>query len=241
MAATGARAARATACRIPRCAARTSSPTPRRRSRRSTSLRERLPVRARRGARRALSASSCRAASRCCPGGPTIVLDVAHNPHAARALAGDARRDGLSPADDRRVRHARRQGHRRRDRGGARAHRSLVRRDAAAAARRRRRARCATRSRRPASRLRRSARSTTSRAAFARRAGAAGEADRIVVFGSFLTVAAALAARERRRGRARRAWPTRIADSCRSRRRRAEAHARAAAWSARSCSRSRPR
>ena len=46
------------------------------------------------------------------PGRPAIVLDVAHNPHAARALADALGAMGFHPRDDRRVRHARRQGHR---------------------------------------------------------------------------------------------------------------------------------
>ena len=36
-----------------------------------------------------------RGASRCCPAGRPIVLDVAHNPHAARVLSARARRDGI--------------------------------------------------------------------------------------------------------------------------------------------------
>ena len=62
----GAAAARGTGCRSRRCAALASSPTPRRRWPRSTRLRERLPVSHGRGARRPRRASSCRGASRCC-------------------------------------------------------------------------------------------------------------------------------------------------------------------------------
>ena len=46
------------------------------------------------------------------PGRPTVVLDVAHNPHAARALADALGAMGYHPQTHRGVRHARRQGHR---------------------------------------------------------------------------------------------------------------------------------
>ena len=123
------------------------------------------------------------------------MLDVAHNPHAARVLAAALGAMGFIAAHDRRVRHARRQGHRRRRRGdrargstagtsatlpgprGARAAilRAALERAGVAAGRdpRVRRRRAGVR---------------------ARRESEAAEADRIVVFGSFLTVAAALAA-----------------------------------------------
>ena len=111
--ATAARAASASACRCRRCAARYQLANAATALAALDLLRDRLPVSARRGARRAARASSCRAASRCCRGGPTIVLDVAHNPHAARALADALGDDGLSIRETHRgVRHARRQGHR---------------------------------------------------------------------------------------------------------------------------------
>jgi dihydrofolate synthase/folylpolyglutamate synthase len=68
------------------------------------------------------------------PGRPVIVLDVAHNPHAARAVRR-ARRHELSSDDARRVRDVRGQGHRRRDRRDETAHRPVARRVAARAAR----------------------------------------------------------------------------------------------------------
>ncbi len=88
------------------------------------------------------------------PGRPVTVLDVAHNPHAARALADALADMGYLPGDARGARHARRQGRGRRDRGDAAARRSLARRDAARPARRDRRApaRCAARRGRAAGR-----------------------------------------------------------------------------------------
>ena len=128
------------------------------------------------------------------PGRPTIVLDVAHNPHAARALAACLGVDGLPSGDDRGRRHARRQGHRRRDRRVAPRDRPLVRRVAARPARRDARTQLRDALIAAGVRCRRDPRrSPMSSARTKRRAAAAGEADRIVVFGSFLTVAAALA------------------------------------------------
>ena len=133
---------------------------------------------------------------------------------------------GYHPRDARGVRHARRQGHRRRRRGGR------GRASTAGTSRRcpvraaRAPTRCATRSRARASRRARSARSTTSRTAFAAARDDAGEADRIVVFGSFLTVAAALAATSAANRRTRRTMAERIADNRRCHRRRTEAQAR---------------
>ena len=93
----------------------TSSPTPRLRSLRSISLRDRLPVSA--GAiRAALVGVELAGRFQVLPGGPTIVLDVAHNPHAARVLAAALGEMGFHPRNARGVRHAGRQGHRRRDR-----------------------------------------------------------------------------------------------------------------------------
>ena len=128
------------------------------------------------------------------PGRPAIVLDVAHNPHAARALADNLGAMGFHPrtiavfgmlAD--------------KDIDGVidaaeAAHRSLARRDAAGAARRDAPTRCATRCATPASRRSAIREFDDDRAPrTARRARRRREADRIVVFGSFLTVAAALA------------------------------------------------
>ena len=136
------------------------------------------------------------------PGRPLTVLDVAHNPHAARALVDDVGLDGSLPGDVRRIRDPRRQGCRRRDRRRANADRSLVRRDTALARAARVRPPSAPRSRRPESPPARSDGSMTSAAALDAARDAAGEADRIIVFGSFLTVAAALAAPRSETGRA---------------------------------------
>ena len=140
------------------------------------------------------------------PGRPAIVLDVAHNPHAAQRIGRDARRDGLFPGDDRRVRHARRQGHRRRRRRDALAGRPLVRRDAARAARRE----CGGASHRIGAGGHRAPSAIRTfddvASGFAAARDEAGEADRIIVFGSFLTVAAALATAGPRTARAPRAW-----------------------------------
>ena len=65
------------------------------------------------------------------PGRPAIVLDVAHNPHAARALAATLGTMGYFPETTGGLRHARRQGRPWRDRCRGGAHRPLVRRDAA--------------------------------------------------------------------------------------------------------------
>ena len=103
------------------------------------------------------------------PGRPTIVLDVAHNPHAARVLAATLGTMGYFPRDARRVRHARGQGHRRR-------HRRRRERGSTAGSSRRCPGRAARRprssrrsSRRRASRRARSGCSTTSRRASLRR------------------------------------------------------------------------
>ena len=128
------------------------------------------------------------------PGRPAIVLDVAHNPHAARALAATLGTMGYFPETlavfgmlaDKDVPW--------RDRRGGGARRPLVRRDAAGPARRDRRRDPRPNSRARESRRTPSARSPTSGPRSPLRADEAGEADRIIVFGSFLTVAAALAA-----------------------------------------------
>jgi dihydrofolate synthase/folylpolyglutamate synthase len=92
----GAPAAIATACPIPRCAARTSLRMPRRRSRSSVSLQDRLHVGA--GAiRDGLCAVSLPGRFQVLPGRPAIVLDVAHNPHAARVLAATLGAMGYFP------------------------------------------------------------------------------------------------------------------------------------------------
>ena len=117
----------------------------------------------------------------------------AQSARGARA-GGDGRHDGLPRGNARGVRHARRQGHRRRHRGDEGDDRPLVRRDAAGPARRERCGRSRRSSTAPASRRRRSARSTMSPPRCDAARDGAGEADRIIVFGSFLTVAAALAA-----------------------------------------------
>ena len=153
---------------------------------------------------------------RCCPAGrrSCSTSRTIRTPRARsrRALGVD----GLSSGDDRRLRHARRQGHRRRDR------RACARASTAGTSRR-----CPVRAARAPTQLRdrlvarrrarrsRSARSPTSSAPTPRRAAAAGEADRIVVFGSFLTVAAALA-RGRPAPRPARCIPARAACPTRS-------------------------
>ena len=128
------------------------------------------------------------------PGRPAIVLDVAHNPHAARVLAATLGAMGYFPETiavfgmlaDKDVA--------RRDRCGQGADRPLVRRDAAGTARRAPPMRFAPSSTRAG--IAPSAIRTFDDidAAFAAAREEADEADRIVVFGSFLTVAAALAA-----------------------------------------------
>ena len=129
------------------------------------------------------------------PGRPTIVLDVAHNPHAARVLAAALGAMGFHPRDASRSSACSptRTSTAWSTRCSAR-DRSLVRRAAARTARRRR-ADASSR------RLRAAGVAATAIRAFdddrdrmrGAARGAAGEADRIVVFGSFLTVAAALA------------------------------------------------
>ena len=177
-----------------RCAARISSATRRPRSPRSTACATALPVAARRDSRRARRG---RAAGPL-PGAARTADDRARrraqSARRARARAMRSASMGFHPRDDRGVRHARRQGHRRRGRRAAR------RASTAGTSRR-----CPARAARRARRLRERCvaagvdarddprRSTTSSAPTQRRATRAGEADRIVVFGSFLTVAAALA------------------------------------------------
>ena len=140
--------------------------------------------------------------SRCFPGKPAIVLDVAHNPHAARVLAATLGAMGFFPATiavfgmlaDKDIAGviAAVQG----------AHRPVVRRDAARPARRARPMRVRAGSRTRASRARAIRMFDDIDAAFAAARDEAGEADRIIVFGSFLTVAAALAATTTGSGRA---------------------------------------
>ena len=142
------------------------------------------------------------------------MLDVAHNPHAARVLAATLGAMGFHPRTiavfgmlaDKDIA--------RRHRGDEGARRPLVRRDAAGPARRERRralrdalvARGRRERRRAHVRRRRVRRSP-------RRGSDAGEADRIVVFGSFLTVAAALAAHGRDAERRTPGMAERIADN----------------------------
>ena len=159
-------------------------------------LRDQLPVRA--GAlREGLLTVELPGRFQVLPGRPTIVLDVAHNPHAATRAGRRARRHGLLPADAR---------------GAAacsptrtsRAWRQPCGRASIAGSLRRCRARAAPaptscKALLAASGVDASAVRTFADigAAFAAAREAAGEADRIVVFGSFLTVAAALAATRR--------------------------------------------
>ena len=192
--ATAGPAASATGCRIRRCAAATSSTTPRARSRRSTRCATALPVGAN-AMRDGLVGVELAGRFQVLPGRPTRVLDVAHNPHAARALARMPRRrwattarrtrcSGCSPtrtstASSRRCAGASTAGTSRRCPGRA-ARRPRSARGGA------RRARACP----PSASA--SARDVAQRLAAAR--DEAHEADRIVAFGSFLTVAAALAA-----------------------------------------------
>ena len=60
-------------------------------------LRERAADHARRRCATAWRWSSCRGASRSSPGQPTLVLDVAHNPHAVAALAQNLDQMGFYP------------------------------------------------------------------------------------------------------------------------------------------------
>ena len=65
------------------------------------------------GAQRAWRWSSCPGRFQIVPGQPTLVLDVAHNPHAVGRAGAEPRPDGLLPAHPRGVRRDARQGHRR--------------------------------------------------------------------------------------------------------------------------------
>ena len=131
------------------------------------------------------------------PGQPTLVLDVAHNPHAVADARAEPRPDGLLPAHPRGVR---------RD-GATRTSTAILARDGAARRRTgtsptcRRRARRAPqqlaqthpRPRSPRARAGRRSLTIASPLASARRgARAADPADRIVVFGSFYTVGGVL-------------------------------------------------
>ena len=131
-------AGRASACPIPRCAARTSSANAATALAVVDLLRDRLHVSA--GAiRDGLLGVELPGRFQVLPGRPAIVLDVAHNPHAARALAATLGTMGYFPETlavfgmlaDKDIA--------RRDRRGGGAHRPLVRRDAAGPARRDRR------------------------------------------------------------------------------------------------------
>ena len=100
-------------------------------------LRDRLPVAAA-GAPRGLLAVELPGASRCCPAGrgdPRRRRTTRRRRARWRRTLGS---DGLPPAQPGGVRHAARQGHRRRRRRAARPDRSLARRDAAGPARRER-------------------------------------------------------------------------------------------------------
>ena len=89
------RAARATGFRFPRCAARTSSVTPTALAA-LDALRDRLPVAA--GAiRDGLVHVELPGRFQVLPGRPTVVLDVAHNPHGARVLADALGAMGFHP------------------------------------------------------------------------------------------------------------------------------------------------
>ena len=109
-------------------------------------------------------------------------------PRRRAVLAANLGDSGLRAGDDRRVRHAQRQGHRRRRARDGAAHHALAPGDAAGPARRGRRGTCARSCARknPSSR---SAQHATPRRRSPRRRKEAGENDKIVVFGSFLTVA----------------------------------------------------
>ncbi len=156
-------------------------------------------------------ASGCRSARRRCatawrmvelpgrfqivPGQPTLVLDVAHNPHAVADAGAQPGPDGLLPAHPRGLRRDARQGHR-----GAcwRAWRRWsttgIHRPAAAARGNGRRTGAALRGRAAGAghgRARGLPRTTRCRPC-APRSAAADPADRIVVFGSFLTVGGVL-------------------------------------------------
>jgi dihydrofolate synthase/folylpolyglutamate synthase len=130
------------------------------------------------------------------PGRPTTILDVAHNPHAAGAEP-EPRQHGLPPLHLRRVRLHARQGYRWRDRRHVRAYRPLVPGHAAVAA--------LGHASELAAKVQAVQPERDERtinvfddpgAAYANAVSRAGEDDRIVVFGSFLTVAGVMAARK---------------------------------------------
>ena len=79
-----------------RCAARTSCSTPRACLPRCEALRERLPVPAQ-AVRQGLAMVELPGRFQIVPGQPTLVLDVAHNPHAVAALALNLDQMGFYP------------------------------------------------------------------------------------------------------------------------------------------------
>ncbi len=145
--------------------------------------------------------SSCRDASRCLPGRPTVVLDVAHNPHAAATLRAESRQYGLPPLYLCGVRHHGRQGHRRRHRADGRHvdHWCVTRPAFAALGRPLRSWPTRSPNSKPAGAKADDYTVTTfdrPAEAYANAMSRAGENDRIVVFGSFYTVAGVMAARK---------------------------------------------
>ncbi len=97
-------------------------------------LRERLPITAQ-AVRNGLATVELPGRFQIVPGQPVLVLDVAHNPHAAAALAFNLDQMGFYPAHPRGVRRHARQGHRGHGRTPGRAGRPLVPERSAVAAR----------------------------------------------------------------------------------------------------------
>ena len=180
--------ARGTGCRSRRCAARINSPTRRAALAALDVLRDRLPIAHGCGSGR----SRQRRASRPAAGSAWTAGDGARRRSQSGRLPPrwptGLGVDGISSADMGGVRHHGRQGHRQRHRGTAAARGPLVRRKPAAAPRRDCCRTCACAWKRQASRQRPFETSADPASAHRAAREAVTEADRIIVFGSFLTV-----------------------------------------------------
>ena len=157
-------------------------------------LRDRLPLSAQ-AIRTGLATVELPGRFQVVPGEPTLVLDVAHNPHAVAGAGAKPRPDGLLPAHARGVRRDARQGHRRRCWRASR--RWSMPGTSPTCRRRARRVQRRSQACSPASicAAGRSPAPRTARPSQALAAAfeAADPADRIVVFGSFYTVGGVLA------------------------------------------------